>query len=147
MILVDTNILLRMAQPSHSMHSAVVSAVSLLTERGETPCVVPQVLYEYWAAGTRPAQVNGLALSAAEVDTDIAKILQRFRLLPDDPAIFDIWLRLAALHQVLGKNAYDARLVAAMDFHGIAAILTFNVGDFARFAGVTVIDSASIAAA
>ena len=49
---------------------------------------------------------------------------------------------------VLGKQAHDARLVAACRVHGSAGILTFNVGHFARLAGfwptIRVIDPASV---
>jgi predicted nucleic acid-binding protein len=34
---------------------------------------------------------------------------------------------------VLGTKVHDARLVAAMNVHGIERILTFNTGDFARY--------------
>ena len=53
MILVDTNVLLRWAKPGHSMHHSAVSVVSKLRSEGETLCVVPQVLYEYWAVAMR----------------------------------------------------------------------------------------------
>jgi predicted nucleic acid-binding protein len=69
----------------------------------------------------------------------------RFRLLDDTPAILPEWERLVVAHSVLGKNAHDARLVAAMRVHGVTHLLTFNDGDFRRFAGITVLTPASIA--
>ena len=42
-------------------------------------------------------------------------------------------------HQVSGKKAHDARLVASMKVHGIVTILTFNVEDFARYHGILVL--------
>jgi predicted nucleic acid-binding protein len=146
MILVDTNVLLRMAQPAHPMHAQAMSAVDALSSGGETLCVVPQVVYEYWAVATRPEQVNGLGMSAVAANADVAKIVQRFRLVRDEQGIFDVWHRLVAQHQVLGKNAHDARLVAAMVFHGITDILTFNVGDFQRYPGLRIINPATYAA-
>jgi len=44
-----------------------------------------------------------------------------------------------ASHQVLGKNAYDARLAAAMEVHNVPNILTFNCGDFRRYSSVNAI--------
>src|ERR1700676_1833464 len=140
MILVDTNVLLRFIQPSHHMHSAAVSVVSLLRTREEILCVVPQVLYEFWVVATRPVQSNGLGMSAAKADGDMAKIMQRFRLIRDERAIFEPWRRLVTQYQVLGKNAHDARLVAAMQRHGITHIVSFNGDDFKRYPGVTAID-------
>ncbi len=49
-------------------------------------------------------------------------------------------------YQVSGKNAHDARLVAAMMVHGISRILTFNVGDFMRYAGIAVLDPQQVLA-
>jgi predicted nucleic acid-binding protein len=40
---------------------------------------------------------------------------------------------------VQGKQAHDARLVAAMKRHSINQILTFNTADFARYAEITAI--------
>jgi predicted nucleic acid-binding protein len=40
---------------------------------------------------------------------------------------------------VRGKNAHDARLVAAMLVHGLTHVLTFNGKDFARFGEIAVI--------
>jgi predicted nucleic acid-binding protein len=38
-----------------------------------------------------------------------------------------------------GVQVHDARLVALMKVHGIRQIVTFNVGDFTRYAGIDVI--------
>lgn len=36
----------------------------------------------------------------------------------------------------MGVKVHDARLVAVMKANGVAQVLTFNVTDFARFAGI-----------
>jgi predicted nucleic acid-binding protein len=46
---------------------------------------------------------------------------------------------LVAAHKVVGKKTHDARLVAAMNVHGVSHILTFNTGDFKRFVGIQTI--------
>jgi hypothetical protein len=46
---------------------------------------------------------------------------------------------------VLGKSAHDARLIAAMLAHGVTRLLTFNVADFNRFPGITVLDPNTVA--
>jgi predicted nucleic acid-binding protein len=139
MILVDTNILLRMAQPSHTMHADAIAAVSALRTRDEVLCVVPQILYEYWAAATRPVDANGLGMTPADADADLEKIIERFRFARDERAIFQPWRRLVLQHRAIGKNAHDARLVAAMERHGIQEILTFNGADFKRYPGIIVL--------
>jgi hypothetical protein len=44
----------------------------------------------------------------------------------------------------LGKNAHDARFVAAMMAHGLTHLLTFNPQDFRRYSGITVVTPAEI---
>jgi len=46
----------------------------------------------------------------------------------------------------MGKPSHDARLVAAMLAHGVTHILTFNDTDFRRYAGITPVVPAAIAA-
>jgi len=47
-------------------------------------------------------------------------------------------------HGVSGKKSHDARLVAAMTVNHITHILTFNAGDFARYAGIHVLHPAKL---
>ncbi len=48
-------------------------------------------------------------------------------------------------HSVQGAKVHDTRLVAAMNVHGVARILTFNGNDFTRF-GIDILDPSVIAA-
>jgi predicted nucleic acid-binding protein len=144
-VLLDTNILARMAQPGTAPYQVAVDAVTALQLRGDTPCLVPQALYEFCVVLTRPVAVNGLGLSAPQADAELARVLGLFPLVfPDTPGIFPEWRRLVANHQVLGKNAHDARLAAAMNVHGLTHLLTFNPAHFARFPGITTIDPAAV---
>ena len=63
---------------------------------------------------------------------------------PDDPAVVSVWEALVVAHDCKGKVAHDARLVAAMQTHGLNEILTFNIADFTRFPGITAIDPATV---
>ena len=47
-------------------------------------------------------------------------------------------------HQVVGKQAHDTRLVAAMLAHGLTDLLTFDVRDFKRFTEITVVNPQDI---
>ncbi len=147
MILVDTNVVLRAAQPSHAMHGVAVAAVERLRLANEVLCVVPQVFYEFWVVATRPAELNGLGMTVAEAHADIVMLLSRFRFFRDERSIFERWHQLVAQHQIVGRSAHDVRLVAAMERHSIRQILTFNISDFARFSGITVIDPRQAAVA
>jgi predicted nucleic acid-binding protein len=75
----------------------------------------------------------------------LARLKALFPLFPETPAVYPEWERLVTTHQVAGKNAHDARLVAAMTVHGITHILTFNTGDFARYPGIIVLDPNTVA--
>src|SRR5262245_35992465 len=112
-VLLDTNILARMAQPGTAPYHVAVDAVNALQVRGDMLCLVPQVLYEFWVVATRPVAANGLGLTAAQADAELTQVLGLFPLFfPDTAGIFPQWRRLVASFQVLGRNAHDARLVA-----------------------------------
>jgi len=49
-------------------------------------------------------------------------------------------------HQVSGKPAHDARLVAATRVHGITDILTFDKSGFSRYPGIEVVHPAEVIA-
>jgi predicted nucleic acid-binding protein len=140
----DTNILSRMAQVGHAQHPVAVSAANALVLRGDAPCLLPQALYEFWVVATRPASVNGLGFTVQQAGAELSRLKGLFPLLPDSPAIYPEWERFVTVHQVTGKNAHDARIVAAMTVHGLTHLLTFNPGDFARYPGITALDPATI---
>lgn len=145
-VLLDTNILTRLSQQSHPHHAAAASAILALKTENEILYIVPQTLYEFWAVSTRPISANsGLGLTVAQTKTEMARVRSLFEMLPDTPAIFVEWERLVEIHEVKGKMSHDARLVAAMNVHGIKRILSFNDRDFSRYAAVTAINPADLA--
>ncbi len=144
MILLDTNILGRIAQPTDPMIPVVKAAIDSLRATGEEICIVPQNLYEFWALATRPPKANGLGLSIVDTQSEIARFKLMFRLLPDHPALLTEWEALVGTYACHGKVSFDARLVAAMHALGIPAILTINVKDFIRFSGITILDPRTI---
>jgi predicted nucleic acid-binding protein len=137
--LLDTNILTRSAQPGHPMHQRAVDAVDFLRRRGETLHVVPQNFYEFWVVATRPVAQNGMGLSPARARAETDQLKKLFVILDDVPALFPEWEHLVSHYAVSGKNAHDARLVAAMHIHRLGQLLTFNCADFHRFPGITVL--------
>jgi predicted nucleic acid-binding protein len=141
-ILVDTNIILRLAQPGHSQRPEIVEAIASLNSAKHEICVVPQVFFEYWVVATRPVENNGLGTSVPDVQASIELLLQDLVLLPDPTNLFSNWLELVSLYDVKGRTAHDARLVAAMKCHAIDVMLTFNTSDFARYSSITAISPA-----
>ena len=74
---------------------------------------------------------------------EVEKIEGAFELLPDTPPIYAEWKSLVVRHGVVGVKVHDARLVAAMNVHGVRRLLTFNAGDFARY-GIEVVQPAVV---
>jgi predicted nucleic acid-binding protein len=144
LVLVDANILLYSADPASPFYPESVRATNELRRRGDTPCIVPQSLYEFWVVATRPLANRGLGLTPAQALAELTSINQLFPFLPDTPAIYPEWERLVVQHLVLGKNGHDARYVAAMNVHGITHLLTDNKDDFKRFTNITAFSTADV---
>jgi predicted nucleic acid-binding protein len=109
-VLLDTNILLRSAQPNHPLWPQATQAVSRLLRQRASLFFCSQNIAEFWNVATRPVEVNGLGFSPTEVRQEIAGIESIFTLLPDVPAIYPAWKRLVQDHRVQGVKVYDARL-------------------------------------
>ncbi len=134
----DTNILLWLAVVSHPTNADAALAVYKIRQRGDQPVIVPQVLYEYWVVATRPAVKNGLGLKPADARLAIDEFLKSIVLLRDERGIFANWLADVTDLAISGKRAHDARLVAAMQRHGLQQIVTFNKSDFNDFPNISV---------
>jgi predicted nucleic acid-binding protein len=141
---VDTNVLLRSIEDGNVAQPIVQQALFALRDHGETLSIFPQNLIEFWAVATRPVNNNGLGLSIAKAAEEIINLKTLFVLLPDSPDIFSEWERIVLQYQVSGKQAHDARLVAAMIVHDVSHLLTFNTADFKRFTAITAVSPQSI---
>jgi predicted nucleic acid-binding protein len=143
-VLIDTNVLVRLAHLGSEQQPVAMQALTSLRTQQHSLRLVPQVIYEFWSVATRPIDRNGLALPVAAVNTFINEWQALLPVLRDERAILGIWQKLALDHGVQGKQAHDARLVAAMQRHGLTHILTFNVGDFKRYSEITVLDPVQV---
>ena len=146
-MLVDTRTLLRTLQPLHPQREIARAAIKTLTAQGHELHLVPQNLMEFWVVATRPVAHNGLGMPVPDVAAELMRLKSMFLLLPETPAIYPTWERLVIEHQVSGKPAHDARLVAAMQVHGITAILTFDESGFSRYPGIEVVDPTEVSTA
>src|SRR3990172_8933831 len=145
-ILLDTNVLCRMAEQGHPHHAPAESAVSKLRHDRHELCLVPQVLYEYWVVVTRPVADNGLGMKTSDADNTIDDWLVLFPLLRDERGVFSAWRELVRQHDAKGKSAHDARLIAAMKRHNLTHLLTFNIADFQRYKGIELLDARAVGA-
>src|SRR5216684_3144087 len=145
-VLIDTNILLRSAQPAHPLFSEATHAVSRLLRQRESVFFCAQNIAEFWNVATRPTNANGLGMKSDEVLKEIGSIEALFTLLPDIPGIYAEWKRIVAHHDVQGVKVYDARLVAIMAVYGVDSVLTFNIADFKRYSNITALHPSSLLA-
>jgi predicted nucleic acid-binding protein len=145
-VLVDTNILLRSAQPNHPLSSQATRAVSKLLRQKYSVFFCPQNIAEFWNVATRPAGRNGLGLSYEQVLREVASIEESLTLLPDVPAIYAAWKRIVQDYKVQGVKVYDARLVAVMSVYAVETLLSFNSEDFQRYELVTALHPAAVLA-
>lgn len=143
-ILLDTNVVLRLGDRGHRMHDAALAAIDWLDANGHECVIVPQVLYEYWVVATRPREDNGLGMPVADAEAAVSQWVAVFRLLLDERGVFSQWRELVVDNGVRGKNAHDARLVAAMRRHGVTDLLSFNKFDFIRFTAINVFTPAEV---
>ena len=134
--LVDTNIILRAADRPHPASTQARKAMKLLFRQVNRLCVAKQSLIEAWVVATRPRDVNGFGYSAQFAMEGLIKLKRLFNLVVDTDDIYTEWERLVSANRVLGKEAYDARLVATMNVHRITHILTFDTRDFKRYEGI-----------
>ncbi len=142
--LVDTNIILRMAQPGHPMCADALNALNVLQHTGEKFYLTSQNLIEFWRTCTRPISSNGLGMTVTQADEELLRLENLFSILPDTAEIYTEWRRLVVAYSVMGVNVHDARLVAVMLVNGLTHILTFNTRDFTRYSEITAIDPTAI---
>jgi predicted nucleic acid-binding protein len=141
MILVDTNIPLRIAQLGHSHRQPALDAIKLLTVRDSEHFVIcPQSLYEMFVVCSRPVSANGFGMTPQRARAEVASARTLFQMLPEMPQVYSTWEGLIAKYPVAGKRAHDARLVAMMIEHHVPKLLTFNNEDFKQFAEVSALN-------
>jgi len=138
-VILDTNIILRIADKNGPDHDLSYLIVKRLISEGYEICIIPQVLIEFWVVATRPVESNGFGWDASFTITELEKLQNIFLMLPDNESIFTHWKSLVS-QGVYGKRAHDARIAAAALAHNADAIATLNVQDFTNF-GVSLISS------
>ena len=137
MILLDTNLLVRMTRSDDPQSSIARAAIQTIRGRDEQLVIVPQNLYEFWTVATRavgppPAGQNGLGMSPSQAGHWLRFFQRWFALLPDRAELTSTWQNLIESYKIIGYRAHDARLMAAMQCYGITRILTFNAAHFSN---------------
>jgi predicted nucleic acid-binding protein len=146
LILVDTNILVRLRDEKNAEHRHCRSIIEAAAERRVDLVLCAQVMIEYWVVATRPKSNNGLGMTSNEVAADLKNLLTVVDLIPEPPDIGLRWLKLATFHQVSGKTSHDTRVAALMQAEGIRELLTLNPSDFHRYPTLTCVAPSELAA-
>lgn len=137
-LLLDTNVLVRLATVEASQHLAISLFINARPQSDDL-VVAPQCLFEFWTVATRPLDVKGLGMSVAEASQAVRTILQAFILLEDPADLVRRWLGLCEQYDVKGRPSYDARLVAFVLGHRIEAIVTLNAQHYLRYSGFEIL--------
>ena len=147
-ILVDTSVLVRLANTSDPQAGVAARAIAELRRRGEYLGITSQVLVEFRSVATRPTAVNGLGFTNQVADRDVTRFEAQFPLLIETAGIYYAWKAIVNTLGVIGKTVHDARLVAVCHVHSVTHILTFNLSQYRTLAGapagVTVLDPATV---
>jgi predicted nucleic acid-binding protein len=130
-LLVDTNVLVRLAVPADPRHLSARRAMETFAEEGLY--VGSQNFIELWNVATRPIESNGLGQTIEAADQLLRSLEEAFSRLPEPAETYDRWRELVVRFNVSGVKVHDARLVALMLANGIDRILTFNTEDFRRY--------------
>ena len=132
-VMLDTNVLLAATDEGRAEHRDALKVLNDWAAAHTDLCTSGQVLREYLAVATRSREQNGLGLSLSGALGNVRAIRGRTTLLAEDSKVADRLLGLLADVECRGKQVHDANLVATMLVHGIGAVVTINLEDFARF--------------
>lgn len=131
--MLDTNVLLAATDEGSAEHDQALAIVNDWPARGTALYSSGQIMREYLAVATRPADKNGLDLALADALANVRAFRGRTTLLAEDGKVADRLLALVEDIACGGKQIHDANVVATMLVHGIGTIVTINTGDFTRF--------------
>ena len=137
--LIDTNILLRATRRADPDHPAVARALAQLALQETALHYTLQNIAELWNVMTRPVVRNGFGLTVSDAEREVRAIEAGMMLLPDTELVYRRWRQIVVEYGISGVQVHDARLAASMYVHGVNHILTLNVADFGRFAGLSAV--------
>lgn len=129
----DTNVLLAASDAGRAAHSQARVVLDEWPARGTTLYASGQILREYLSVAIRPVEHNGLGLAQADAVGNVRALADRMHLLAEND---NVHARLLALLDEIdcgGKQVHDVNVVAVSLVHGVNALVTLNIDDFARF--------------
>ena len=144
--LIDAGVWLRLFDRTDSEHANIRTALQRLRSARHSLATCAQNIAEFWNVSTRPKTARGGYGKSVDVTERRVEFIERFAtVLDDSPAAYRQWRDLLSQYHIQGTAVHDARLVALMHTVGIQSIVTLNVGDFARYQGISVSQPRDIA--
>lgn len=131
--MLDTNVLLTATDEGRAEHRQAMRIFNDWAGRSTTLYASGQIMREYLAVATRPADKNGLGLTQAAAVANVRVLRARTSLLAEDSRVADRLLELMDEIPCGGKQVHDANVVATMLVHGIDPLITINLADFSMF--------------
>ncbi len=131
--MLDTNVLLAATDEGRAEHRDALTVVNEWAAGGTTLCTSGQILREYLAVATRPAENNGFGLKPADAVCNVRAFRERTAFLAEDATVADRLHGLLTDVECGGKQVHDANVIATMLAHGVSTLVTMNVADFARY--------------
>jgi hypothetical protein len=90
-VVVDTNVLLRLAQSTDPGFPVVIQALKALRAQKQELVIFPQMTTEFWRVCTGQKGENGFGFTIPEADAKLDEVLGGFHLLHDPPEWFVQW--------------------------------------------------------
>jgi predicted nucleic acid-binding protein len=132
--LLDTGILLRLANTVDPLHEVVSLAIQRLGDRHHNFMTTSQNIAEFWNVATRPKELNGLGFTIDVVSTALSRTVEPLcPVIREHSQHYKELKRLLNTYRIVGKQVHDARLVASLLTWKIPTILTLNERHFKRF--------------
>jgi predicted nucleic acid-binding protein len=135
---VDTNVLIYATNTVAPWYKIANIYLDEARNEGVDLVISPQIIREYLAASTRSHQLTG-SPTLSDIWTNVSEFRTKLRLVYNAPSVLDNLTKLLQTIPTAGKQVHDANIVATMQAYNIEHLLTHNVSDFSRFAGLITI--------
>ncbi len=139
-VFLDTNFIVAVSVESHPDHRVAEAHFARLVSERARLFICPQICREFIVVLTR-APVGGVTITLAEALEYLEEWQSQCTLLDEHGGVTMVWSRLVARYGVLGKQIHDCNLIAVMKSYAVKRLVTFNGGDFKRFATEVELDA------
>lgn len=136
-IFIDTNILVYATNITSPFHTAALNALQNLANASVPLWVSRQILREYLAVMLRTNFATPIPIIA--LTGQVRAFEAQFQITEDNGTVTQNLLTLLETLTINSRLVHDANIVATMQSYNIHELLTHNVADFNRFAGLITI--------